>query len=131
MTDESHSWTHLQVKKADVLREFSALLKDTSLPPSNNLAHPAANPKRRRGAKPRYDWEDVELFVRGELDARGDFDDSDQVADWSCQADLERSVADYFSKRSKDRVPVVSSIRENIVPMVDRWRAERNSLNGR
>jgi hypothetical protein len=126
------SWTHLQVKKVDVSREFSTLLKGISLSsfPSEQI-DPAANPetRKRKGRKPQYDWEDVELFVKSQLDARGDFDDSDQVADWRCQADLERSVADYFSKRGNERVPAVSSVREKIGPMVDRWRTERNSQN--
>jgi hypothetical protein len=112
------SWTHLQVKKSDVLREIR--VEDWQDAPTAPEVR-----KRKVGRKPQYDWDDAELFVCRELDSRGDFDDADQVENWSCQADLERSVADYFSNRMNGRAPAISSIREKIGPMVDAWRAKQ------
>jgi hypothetical protein len=79
-------------EKSDVLREITFEGRQGA-PTASEIR------KRRAGRKPQYDWGDAELFVNRELDSRGDFDDADQVENWSCQADLERSVADYFSKK--------------------------------
>lgn len=120
------TWTHLQVKKSDVLREFSSIQPRTLPSPSDTGAlAPPIILKRKAGRKPQYDWQEVELFVIQALDTRGDFDEANQVDDWRCQADLERSVADYFSKSAGGQVPAISLIRRKIRPMVDAWRSNQ------
>jgi hypothetical protein len=110
------SHLNIQLRKGEIVSRYSG---------ETSLGNPAdAVPRQRAGRKPGYDWEDVELFVRRELNARGDFSDAGQVDDWKCQADLERSVAGYIEQISS-RAPATSTIRENIGPMVNAWRSER------
>jgi hypothetical protein len=139
-------WTHLQVKKFDVLREFSAFAQPvativSSPPPFSNVL--SSGPlttdapstlevrKRKAGRKPEYDWYEAELYVHQELETRGDFDDPDQLNGWKCQADLVRSVADHFSRKANGKVPVESLIRDKIRPMVHAWRQKKSSAGNR
>jgi hypothetical protein len=78
--------------------------------------------KRRQGARAKYDWEDIESFVRKQLDDRGDFDDpKDQTVDWNSQNCLVRRVQEYCGRRGKDS-PSDSVIKQRLPSMVDRWR---------
>jgi hypothetical protein len=128
--DGPAAWTHLQVKKADVLQHFQHSPSEANVPPLSELLQVPERPKGKPGAKPRYDWEEVELLVQRELDERGDFNDANQVENWRSQADLERTVADHFSNQNGE-TPAVSTVRKRIVPMVNRWRLKERSRNGR
>ena len=86
--------------------------------------------KSRPGAKPKWDWDDVELFVREQLDSKGDYEDVDPTADWKRQSDLIASVMKYIERRSGGGTgPSDSTMKARIAPMVDRWRASRNSAD--
>jgi hypothetical protein len=82
--------------------------------------------KSKAGAKPGYDWPDVEQFVRRTLDSKGDFRPWD--TEWKGQSALEREVVDYIS-RSGGGSPALSTIRANVVPMIGRWRAKNLAGN--
>jgi hypothetical protein len=83
--------------------------------------------KSRAGAKPKWDWDDIELFVCKTLDLKGDFADVDTTADWKAQNDLIASVMEYIDRRKgSGNRPSDSTIKNRIAPMVARWRASRN-----
>ena len=85
---------------------------------------------RRRGAKSKFDWEDIELFVFKALDERGDFTEPRQADNWNTQSDLEKCVAHYiFDLTGKG--PAESTIREHICPMVAKWRLAQNQKAGK
>ncbi len=120
-------YSHLQASNADIAREFPFSHTPSVEPVATEASTTSEMGKRKAGRKAQYDWLDADLFVRRELDTRGDFDDANQVDDWRCQADLERSVADYFSRSNKDKVPAPSLIRKKIGPMVDAWRRKQGA----
>jgi len=88
------------------------------------MANPMPVVKAKRGARPKYDWEDAELHLRGRLDEKGDFEDVDQVESWSRQADAEKLTANYLSRNGAEP-PSESVVRNRVVSMVARWRAGR------
>jgi hypothetical protein len=124
-------YTHLQVSNFDLGKAFPFSNSSSSGPLTTEPPKTAEVPKRKAGRKPKYDWQEAELYVFQQLDARGDFDDHDQLDGWKCQADLARSVADYFSKKPSGKVPVDSVIRDNIRSMVDAWRKKNAAGNRR
>jgi hypothetical protein len=71
-----------------------------------------------KGAKPKYDWPDVEDKVCQLMDKEGDFRPWD--SEWKCQAELEHAVAKYLKRRHLH--PAESTIRKRLGPMIDRWR---------
>jgi hypothetical protein len=73
--------------------------------------------QKKRGAKPSYDWVDVEAYVHQLMNEHGDFRPWD--SEWKAQADLERAVAEYLEKQ--DLHPAESTIRERVGPMIKRW----------
>jgi hypothetical protein len=81
-----------------------------------------------KGRRPKYDWDEVEILVFQLLTARGDYIEKDQVKEWSRQTDLERCIADYFSRQASGEVPAISLIRKKIGPMVQGWRREQARL---
>ncbi|MDN4986566.1 hypothetical protein QY049_25740 [Bradyrhizobium sp. WYCCWR 13022] len=114
------AWTHLQVRKSDVIREVS--FQDSSA-----LSDASEAPKRKSGRKAQYDWVEAKLFVEQQLEARGDFDEPDQMDNWKSQADLERCLADHFSEKGEGKTPAPSLIRARIGPIVAAWRSKKNS----
>jgi hypothetical protein len=115
----SADWTHLQVRKSDVIREISFQIG--LAPPNTSEA-----PKRKSGRRAEYDWVEAKLFVVQQLEAKGDFDEPDQLDNWKSQADLERCVADYFSTKGIGKVPATSLIRSKIGTIVAAWRSDKN-----
>ena len=108
----------LQVFKEDIRREW----------PFKGLQPNAAPQKSRAGAKAKWDWNDIELFVCKTLDSKGDFADVDTTADWKSQNDLIASAREYIERRDgSGNGPSETTIKDRIAPMVVRWRASRNS----
>jgi hypothetical protein len=105
----SPMWRDLEADRELIIREFPA---------------PAA--KGKPGRKPAYYWPEVEQFVLSLFRKRGDYeDDANKDKDWSCQADLERAVADWLQDEH-DVQPTESAIRENLAPILQRVRAAVN-----
>jgi hypothetical protein len=86
--------------------------------------------KSKPGAKPRWDWEDIELFVRGELDRCGDLADP-QVATkgWQSLSDLYVRVITYVEGRAvgggEGSGPAISTLKDHVPEMIVKWRAQR------
>jgi hypothetical protein len=86
--------------------------------------------KSKPGAKPRWDWEDIELFVRRELDTCGDFADS-QVATkgWQSLNDLYARIIAYVeglpAGGGEGSGPAISTLKDHVPEMVAKWREQR------
>jgi hypothetical protein len=118
-------------------REFAAWYPGWSYAPLADLDRlwpPAAEPKvakatqssqTKRGAKPKYDWPDVETFVHKLMDDQREFRPWD--TEWKCQADVERKVKNYLGKSNLH--PAESTIRKRVSPMIDRWRKDRSKAD--
>ncbi|MFO1098230.1 MAG: hypothetical protein U1E81_08130 [Xanthobacteraceae bacterium] len=90
-----------------------------------DMANGAAEAKSPAGAKPKWDWEDIGLFVNKTLCQNEDFDDpKHQVPGWRSQNDLIEKVKDYLETRRHD-LPAPSTLKSRIGPMVSKWRAGR------
>jgi hypothetical protein len=113
-------WTRLAVKEKDVRTVWSF----TTLREAESIS--TARPAGRRGRPPNFDWPDVEQFVFQTMNEKGEFNDWD--TEWKVQADLERLVAKYIETTCGD-APAESTIRENIGPMLRRWREQRKAGN--
>jgi hypothetical protein len=91
---------------------------------------PTAKSKAKPGAKPRWDWEDIELFVRRELDRWGDFADP-QVAtkDWQSLSDLYARIITYVeglaAGSGEGSGPAISTLKDHVPEIVAKWRAQR------
>jgi hypothetical protein len=87
--------------------------------------------KRNPGAKPRFDWLDIEAFVIKTLDEKGDFDDPDSTDDWKSQNALIRLILQYLEvdrRLGAGNGPSESTLKDRVRPMINRWR-ERSSRN--
>jgi hypothetical protein len=85
----------------------------------------AANGKSRPGAKPSFDWPDIEQFVFKTLDHNGDFDHIDAPDDWKSQNCLIKEVISYIERPGgKINAPSDSTLKARIAPMVARWRSK-------
>jgi hypothetical protein len=86
--------------------------------------------KSKPGAKPRWDWEDIELFVRRELDTKGDFADP-QVATkgWQSLNDLYARIITYVEGLrvggGEGTGPAISTLKDHVPEMVAKWREQR------
>jgi hypothetical protein len=83
--------------------------------------------KAKRGAKPQWDWEDIELFVGQTLDTKGDFGDLEVATKgWQSFSDLYRAIEDYVETRraggGPGTAPSRSVLKVRIPRIVDRWR---------
>lgn len=110
----SASWTHLEVKKEDVLRWFPF------------LGSPVKQPPQRRGAPPQYDWDDGKQFVFKELETYGDFDlPENHSTGWRSQNDLIDRLLEYMGRRSKE--PGRSTAQGYVSTWVSEWRKSPNN----
>ena len=93
-------WSRLQVKKEDVRRIW--------------------RPNSRRGRRPKVEWGVVRKFVHAQLEHHGLPQSGDP--EWSCQADVERAVAEFIDKRFG--IPLaVSTIRGWTAKFIAEWKA--------
>lgn len=85
--------------------------------------------KAKPGAKPGWDWEDIELFVCQELDGSGDFADSLMATKgWQSLSDLYALIIAYVEKLPGGGAgsgPAISTLKDHVPQMVLRWRASR------
>jgi hypothetical protein len=100
-------------------------------PPDWLLAATASEPttkaKTRAGAKAQWDWEEIEWFVVGKMNEKGDFKDSkDAVEGWRSFFDLYRLITDYIVRVRKSRAPTDSTYKRRVPKMVAKWREDRN-----
>jgi hypothetical protein len=80
----------------------------------------APPPRSRRGRKAGYDWDAAALHIAKQFEHHGPLSPDDP--DWSCQADVERSIQEFFS-RTIGREPVVSTIRVRAKEMIEHYMA--------
>jgi hypothetical protein len=116
------AWTHLQVKKGDVLRWIVF---------EKPVAHRPAKPRKRRGAAQKYDWDDAKQFVLKQLNNHGDFDQPENRCEgWRSQNDLVRKLQEYMgSRRGGECEPSDSSAKSFVRAVVHEWRAANNSAS--
>ena len=111
-------WSRLQVKKQDVRRIWrSAGDPGASMAGSNSHL---ARPNRRRGRRPKIEWDRVRDFVHTKLEYHGLPQSGDP--EWSCQADVERAVAEFIEKRFDIHL-AVSTIRARTAKFIAEWQA--------
>ena len=89
------------------------------------VVKPAPSWQSKSGAKPKYDWPDVESFVHKLMDDHGEFRPWD--SEWKCQAEVERAVTNYLG--NSHLRPAESTIRKRVAPMIDRWRKDRSKAD--
>jgi hypothetical protein len=82
--------------------------------------------RSRPGAKPKYDWPDIQGFVFRVLNERGGFREWDTGDNWKGFADLNRLVVDYLERRPNSEVPSESTLKERVRAMVAVWREQRS-----
>jgi hypothetical protein len=123
----SHCWI-----PADLCRKWFQASRIAE-PPDwfDAISPPSELRKSKAGAKPRYDWQDVEGFVFQELDNRGDFEHPDTTDDWKSQNDLIKAVLTYLEKRhgGAGSGPSPTTLKDRIAPMVTTWRAKQSAGN--
>ena len=112
--DDRACYLEVLMRRQDVLR-----IK-MELESGNPIRQKAA--KGKPGAKPRYDWAAARQYLHECLDENGDVD-PDDLDGWTSQADMERVLLDWFSKRNPDRVPATSTIRERVKAFHKEWLA--------
>ena len=62
--------------------------------------------KSSSGAKPNWDWGDIEMFVQRELDNRGDFEDPQfAIKRWRSYSDVYRLIVEYVERLVVDGGP--------------------------
>jgi hypothetical protein len=77
-------------------------------------------PQRRRGgARAKFDWEAIEKRVHELMDKHGEW--APTRHGWNAQARLEEMICD------PDSGPEISTLREKLPEMLERWRAARKS----
>jgi hypothetical protein len=84
--------------------------------------------KARVGARPKWDWEDIELFVFAELEKKGDFHDhSVSTKGWQSYADLYKRIIEYVEKLAAGggagSGPSESTLKGRVPQMVAEWRS--------
>ena len=82
-------------------------------------------PKGKAGAKAKFDWDDVRLFVFKMFEQKGDFDELAPADDWKSQNDLIKAALEYIEKRpeiGEGNGPSDSTLKGRIAPMVAAWR---------
>jgi hypothetical protein len=100
---------------------FEVQERNFALPRTVVPAMQAAPPARceRRGRTPKYDREDAVAFMEQTLKKRGPFRPKwDTESGWTCQADLERELADYMEKHY-GRAPAESTIRSYVTEFLE------------
>jgi hypothetical protein len=111
--------------------ELAANEAKTGAVPDND---PALQQKRKPGAKPQWDWDDIEQFAWQELDKRGDFADP-QVAEkgWQGYSDLSRLIEEYLETRKAGvgSAPAWTTLKERVPQMVTRWRERSAQPRGK
>jgi hypothetical protein len=83
----------------------------------------APPPKSPRGVKATYDWDAAASHIAKLFEHHGILSPDDP--DWSCQADVERSIGEFFS-RTIGREPAISTIRERVKEMIERHMAGKS-----
>jgi hypothetical protein len=88
--------------------------------------------KSKPGAKPKWDCDDIEMFVFRELNERGDFSDPDSaVMGWQSYSDLYNLVLEYIERRTDPGTgPGLSTLKGRVPAMVDKWRRTRTESAG-
>jgi hypothetical protein len=115
--------------------ETASPMQPASLVPTDETA---ARKPNRRGARPKYDWDEIEILVFQLMNDKGEFREWDVGSGWCVQADLERKVLNYFEDRvergkqldsiTKLRAPGEGHIRKNVAIMLARWRTKQGPL---
>jgi hypothetical protein len=82
--------------------------------------------RSRPGAKPKYDWLDIQAFVFQMLDEKDDFKEWDTGDNWKGYADLNRLVVDYLERHGSSEVPSESTLKKRVRAMVAGWREQRS-----
>jgi hypothetical protein len=86
---------------------------------------------RRRGAAPKYDWPEIEIFVFELMEEEGEFREWDVDSGWCTRADLERKVLAYFndrvSRKKLKRSPGESTVRQKVAFSLAKWRSTQKA----
>jgi hypothetical protein len=77
---------------------------------------------RRRGARPKYPWEEMEAKTYQLMDYHGPFSADDPV--WDAQARLEEKLLKFCCDKT-GREPSIGSLRTHLKPWLENWRSER------
>ncbi|WP_213775440.1 hypothetical protein [Bradyrhizobium sp. dw_78] len=81
-------------------------------------------PRVGPGAAVKYDWDDIEQFIRTKFADLGDFlKPENKTEGWRSQNDLIRSVTDYLERR-RQPVPRESQFKRKVTEILKRIRAE-------
>ena len=83
----------------------------------------APPPKSPRGRKATYDWDAAASHIAKLFEHHGPLSPDDP--DWSCQADVERSIQEFFS-RTIGREPSISTTRDRAKEMIERHMAGKS-----
>jgi hypothetical protein len=84
--------------------------------------------KSKQGAKPKWDYEEMELFVFQEMDRRGDFSESrNQEEGWKGLNDLYELIKDHFDGLKDGQSPPTSTLKDHVPAMVNMWRAQQRT----
>src|SRR5262249_31673613 len=87
---------------------------------------PQSAKKARAGAKPKWDYEEMELFVFREMDRRRDFSDyRNAEKGWQSMNDLYVLIKGHFERLTDGKSPPDSTLKDHVPPMVRKWREQR------
>ena len=107
---------------------------DAFLKMSAPLLKPTPKKKRRKakpsraGAPEQHDWEEGELFVKQELNRRGNpLDKNNQTEGWKTITDVAKLVRDHLGELSKDGVrPDMSTTRGKVSDWIEEFERKRS-----
>ncbi|QDW38968.1 hypothetical protein FFI89_018540 [Bradyrhizobium sp. KBS0727] len=91
---------------------------DRNFPQAKSAAAPNG---RKRGARPKADWDVFELALRQRIEQRGFPDEDNDCSDWRFKADVERWGAEFLEARKE---PIKEArLREKVTLLLDHIKA--------
>jgi hypothetical protein len=122
-------WDHLQIASEGLPRyQPGEWRTDRQGQTVVDIVTNGAATKGKPGARPKWDWDDIELFVCKKLDTHGDFSDPKfAVQGWQSFSDLYSHVRRYVEglvSGGPGSAPSDSTLKKRIPPMVNKWRAK-------
>jgi hypothetical protein len=77
--------------------------------------------KNKRGALPKFNWQDAKQKFFALMEHHGDFSHDD--VEWNCQACAERAISAWFG--DQDQYPVESTIRKHVEKWLSEYQGQR------
>ncbi|MET4242723.1 hypothetical protein [Bradyrhizobium sp. RT10b] len=115
-----HGLHPVTLMETDLFIEVSAAALGTGQQPGAASGRPV----QRVGSPELYDWDDIEQFIRREIDKRGDFaKPENRQKGWRSQNDLIEVITDYLERRNES-VPGPSRFKVKVASILIKVRNE-------